>query len=157
MHVFDLPQIPELWESVQGNNGRLYMPDGSEILQVPGGWCLKDAVDHTLATRQFNQISSVTSSSSMVKDLPLHITVGILSTRYLSTSAILDIDPSTFILTGVDSDMEIGPISVIADTDFQPYIAQAWASFQVDKASKDKGKCIRFDGVQVPPHRKLNA
>ena len=122
---------------VQENNGRLYMLDGSEIPQVPGGWCLKDAVDHTLAMRQSNPISSMTSSSGMVRDPPLHITAGILSATYPDTLAILDINPSTFVLTGAHSDMEIDPIPIVAD---QPYIAQAWASFQVDKASKDKGK-----------------
>ena len=133
------------------------MPDGSEILQVPGGQCFKDAVDHTLSMRQSIQGSSTTSSFSMTRDPPPHITVDILSMTYLDISAILNINPSAFVLTGADSDMESDPISIVADVDFQPYIAQAWMSFQADKALKDKGKHVRFDGVQVPPHRKLDA
>jgi hypothetical protein len=64
----------------------------------------------------------------------------------------MDIDPSTFTFseTGMKSPIELSS----ADIDFQPYIAQAWVSFQVDKASKDKGKQVRFDGVQIPLHNK---
>ena len=123
------------------------MLDSSKILWVPGGQCLKNAVDHTLAMRQSNQISFVTSLSGMARDLPPYITAGILSVTYLDTSAILNIDLSTFVLTRADLDMEIDPIPIVADADFQPYIAQAWASFQVDKAPKDKGKQVQFDGI----------
>ena len=132
---------------VQGNNSRLYMLDGFKILQVSGGRCLKDTVDHILATRQSSQGSSTISSFGRARDPPSHITVGILSTTYPNTSAILDINLSAFVLTRANSDMESEPIPIVADVDFQLYIAQAWGSFQVDKTSKDKGKHIRFDGV----------
>ena len=104
--------------------------------------------------RQSSQSSSTISLSGRVRDPPLHITVGILSVTYLDISAILDIDLSAFVLTRADLDTESNPISTVAETDFQLYIAQAWASFQVDKASKDKGKHIRFDGIQVLLHKK---
>ena len=79
--------------------------------------------------RQSSQGSSATLSSGMAKNLPLHIMVGILSMIYPDTLAILNINLSAFMLTGVDSNMEIDPITIVADADFQPYIAQAWISF----------------------------
>ena len=44
-----------------------------------------------------------------------------------------------------DSDEELDP--ALADPDFQAYIANAWAAFQADR--KDKGKRVRFDGVEM--------
>ena len=43
---------------------------------------------------------------------------------------------------------------MVTALEFQLYIAQAWASFQVDQASKDKGKCICFDGVHISSQKK---
>ena len=40
--------------------------------------------------------------------------------------------------------------------DFWPYVAQTWASFQVDHASKDKSRHPVFDGVHIPPWRRLD-
>ena len=40
---------------------------------------------------------------------------------------------------------------VVEDIEFQPYIAQAWVAFQVDRALKDKGKKhLCFNGVEIP-------
>ena len=43
---------------------------------------------------------------------------------------------------------------IVKDVDFQPYIAQAWVAFQVDRVLKDKNKKhLCFDGVEIPPHK----
>ena len=42
-------------------------------------------------------------------------------------------------------------VPMVTAPEFQPYIAQALASFQVDQALEDKGKCVHFDGVRIPP------
>jgi hypothetical protein len=134
---------------VRGTDGRLYMPDGLDILRMQGGRCFKDAINHTLASRQSGQASTLSgSANTFSRDLPPHITVGILSAAYPQTPVMLDIDPSAFTFTETETENPIESSS--ADIDFQPYIAQAWASFQADKASKDKGKRVRFDGVQIP-------
>ena len=49
---------------VRGSTGRLCLPDGSDIPRVLGGRCLKDGIDHALATRQ----SATASSSSFSRD-----------------------------------------------------------------------------------------
>jgi hypothetical protein len=138
---------------VRGTDGRLYMPDGLDILRIHGGRCFKDAIDHTLALRQSGQATTSSgSANTFSRDPPPHITAGILSAAYPQTPVVLDIDPSTF--TFAETEMESPIKSSSADIDFQPYIAQAWASFQADKASKDKGTLVRFDGVQTPLRNK---
>ena len=77
---------------------------------------------------------------------------GILSAAYQETPVVIDIDPSTFVMVELEEEEDETPTETIPD--FQPYIAQAWASFQADKAARDKGKQVRFDGVQVPPRKK---
>ena len=52
-------------------------------------------------------------------------------------------------MTPVDQDGDDESDSALADPEFQAYLANAWAAFQADK--KDKGKQVRFDGVQLPP------
>ena len=67
--------------------------------------------------------------------------------------AILDIDLYAFLMTAT-STIDYPPIPIVEDVDFQPYIAQAWVAFQVDRVSKDKSKkCLCFDGVEIPPHK----
>ena len=47
----------------------------------------------------------------------------------------------------------------VTDPAFQPYIAQAWASFQADKSSMDghSTKKVRFDGVVVLAHPTIHS
>jgi hypothetical protein len=75
------------------------------------------------------------------------MTSSILAITYPDTDAVLDIDPSAFMTT-----MQVSTSLNVTDPDFQPYIAQAWASFQAERGSKDSHptKRIRFDGVAVP-------
>ena len=78
------------------------------------------------------------------------MTSGILAILYLDTDAVLDIDPTAFMtLVQVSTSPNSADLEF---QDFQPYIVQAWASFQVDKASKEAHpqKCIWFDNVAVP-------
>ncbi|KIO01580.1 hypothetical protein M404DRAFT_109158, partial [Pisolithus tinctorius Marx 270] len=53
----------------------------------------------------------------------------------------LEIQPSAFLNTVQDADE---PVADLADPDFQAYVAQAWATYQVDKGNKGA----------VIPHRK---
>ena len=85
------------------------------------------------------------------RDPPLHMTAGLFSVAE-PIDAILEIDPSTFMnMVQVSSSLEL------TDPEFQPYIVQAWASFQADRTSKDtssapsKGKRVHFDSVMIPP------
>ena len=48
----------------------------------------------------------------------------------------------------VDKDLDKESDPAFTDPDFQAYIANAWAAFQVDR--KDKGKRVQFDGVEMP-------
>jgi hypothetical protein len=75
------------------------------------------------------------------------MTSGILAIMYPDTDTVLDIDPSAF-MTAVQVSTSLN----VAEPDFQPYITQAWASFQAERGSKDSRptKKVRFDGVAVP-------
>jgi len=114
------------------------MLDGSEILHITGGWCLKDAVDFTLGIGQPSQpTTSANTSAGFSHDQPPHVTAGILSATYPETPVVLDINLSAFILTQEqESDLED------TDDEFKPYFAKVWASFQADRVAKDKGKCV---------------
>ena len=78
------------------------------------------------------------------------MTSGILAISYPDTDAVLDIDPTAFMMTAqVSTSLK----SVDPEfQEFQPYIAQAWASFQAHKASKEghPQKGIWFNGIAVP-------
>jgi hypothetical protein len=107
--------------------------------------CFKDAIDHTLATRQSGQASTSSGSTkTFSRDPPPHITAGILSAAYPQTPVVMDIDSSAFMFAETETE---SPTDTSA-TDI------AWTSFQADKASKDKGKQVRFDWVQIPPRNK---
>ncbi|KAI6030519.1 hypothetical protein F5J12DRAFT_888328 [Pisolithus orientalis] len=62
----------------------------------------------------------------------------------------LEIQPSAFLNTIQDVNE---PVADLADPDFQAYVAQAWATYQVDKGNKGTvvscGKKVRFDGVEI--------
>ena len=79
---------------VRGPDNQLYMSDGSDIPQVPGGWYLKDAIDRTFA----NQQKSVPASFAE-RDPPPHMATNILTAAYPDTSALMEIDPSAFMTT----------------------------------------------------------
>ena len=106
---------------VRGSTGRLCLPDGSDIPCVPGGRCLKDSIDHALATQQ----SATASSSSFSRDQPPHVSANLLSVSY-DTPAILEIDTSVFTTTA--SDMDCRWSLNVTHPEFQLYITQAWAN-----------------------------
>ena len=82
-----------------------------------------------------------------------HLTAGLLCSAFSETLTILDVDPPAF-LTMATSTTDYPPMPIVKDVDFQPYIVQAWVAFQADRVSKDKSKkCLRFDGVEIPPHK----
>jgi hypothetical protein len=108
-------------------DGCLYFADGSRIPQIPGLQFIKECVDHmeaectgvaTMST------SSTATSANFIRDPPPHMTSGILAITYPDTDAVLDIDPSAFMTAA-----QVSTSLNVAELDFQPYIAQAWASF----------------------------
>jgi hypothetical protein len=78
------------------------------------------------------------------------MTSGILAIMYPDIDVVLDIDPSAFMTAA-----QVSTSLNVAEPDFQPYITQAWASFQAEQGSKDSRptKRVRFDGVAVPTRR----
>ena len=155
-----------------GTDSRLYMPDGSNIPCAPGGQCLRDGVEYVMSLQQSGQkpaqqpaqqsakqsiqqpaTTSTSASSGFMKDPPPHLTAGLLCSAFPEMPAILDVDPSAF-LTTATSTTDYPPMPIVEDVDFQPYIAQAWVTFQADRVLKDKNKKhLRFDGVEIPPHK----
>ena len=118
----------------RGTDGRLYLPDGRCIPRVQGTQCLHECLDRLPAPTAATQPNSV-------------VTAGIFSVSGSSSDAVLDIEPSVF-MTPVDQDGDDESDPALADPEIQAYLANAWAAFQADK--KDKGKRVRFDGVQLP-------
>jgi hypothetical protein len=111
-----------------GQDGRLYFADGSRIPRIPGLQFIKECIDrmeakHTGAATM--STSSTATSANFVRDPPPHMTSSILAITYLDIDAVLDIDPSAFMTT-----VQVSTSLNVTDLDFQPYIAQAWASFQ---------------------------
>ena len=97
--------------------------------------------------------TSASASSGFMRHLPTHLTAGLLCSAFPETPTILDIDLSVFLMT-VTSTTDYPPMPIVEDVNFQPYIAQAWAAFQVDRVLKDKNKkCLCFNGVEIPPHK----
>jgi hypothetical protein len=82
------------------------------------------------------------------------MTAGILAIMYPDTDAVLDIDPLAFITTA-----QVSTFLNVADPDFQPYIAQAWASFQAERDLKDSHstKRVRFDGIAVASRKAIQS
>jgi hypothetical protein len=124
--------------------------DGSRIPRIPGLQFIKECVDCAEAERTgpaTMSTSSAATSANFIRDPPSHMTSGILAITYPDTNAVLDIDPSAF-MTAVQVSTSLN----VAEPDFQPYIAQAWASFQAERGSKDSHptKRVHFDGVAVP-------
>ena len=124
-----------------GTDGRLYMPDGSNILRAPGGRCLKDGVEYVMSLQQSGQqpaqqpvqqsvkqstqqpaTTSASASSGFMRDPPPHLTTGLLCSAFPETPAILDIDPSAFLMMAT-STTDYPPMPIVKDVNFQPYIA----------------------------------
>jgi hypothetical protein len=131
-----------------GQDGRLYFVDGSRIPRIPGLQFIKECVDHVEAEcteAATMSTSSTATSANFVRDPPPHMRSGILAITYPDTDAVLDIDSSAFAV-------QVSTSLNVAEPDFQPYIAQAWASFQAERGSKDSRptKRVCFDGVAVP-------
>ena len=106
-------------------------------------------------TAQQPATTSTSAPSGLTRDPPPHLTTGLLCAVFPETPAILDVDPSVFLMT-VTPATNYPPMPVIEDVEFQPYIAQAWAAFQVDRALKDKDKkYLCFNGVKIPSCKAL--
>ena len=116
----------------RGTDGHLYLPDGRRILHIQGTRCLHKCLDRLPALAPAPPSSVVTS--------------GIFSVTNSTTNTILDIKPLVF-MAPVDQDSDEESDPSLADPDFQAYIANAWAAFQADR--KDRGKRVRFDGVEM--------
>ena len=139
---------------VRGQFSRLCLPDGTEIPWIQGVQCLKETVDHMAASQPSTvaSFSSTSAANHFSRDTPLHITAGILAVTFPETQAVVEIDPTAFTFMEVeDEEDEEEEVPMVTALEFQPYIAQAWASFQADQALKDKGKYVHFNGVCIPP------
>ena len=157
---------------IHGTDGRLYMPDSSNILHAPGGRCLRDSVEYAMSLQQSGQqlaqqpaqhsakqstqqlaTISTSASSGFTRDPLPHLTAGLLCSAFPEMPTILDVDPSAFLTMAV-STTDYPPMPIVKDIDFQPYIAQAWVAFQADRVLKDKNKkCLHFDDVKISPHK----
>jgi hypothetical protein len=101
---------------------------------------LKACIEQVEAER--HGATSAPSSSAFARDPPSHITAGILLLAYPEVDVELEVEPSAFLHTVDESETLTTPYA--DDPEFQPYFAQAWASFQADKAgvkSKDRPGC----------------
>ena len=106
--------------------------------------CLRDSVEYAMSLQQSGQqpaqqpvqqsakqsiqqpaTTSALASSGFTRDLPPHLTTGLLCSAFPKTPTILDIDLSAF-LTMAMSTTNYPPMPIVKDVDFQPYIAQAW-------------------------------
>ena len=123
----------------QGTDGCLYLPDGRRILCIQGTRCLHECLD---------QLHTCLGASTPF--FCCHFWHTVFSVTNSTTNAILDIKPSVF-MAPVDQDSDEESDPALADLDFQAYIANAWAAFQADR--KDKGKRVRFDGVEMPAQK----
>ena len=153
-----------------GTDGRLYMPDSSNIPCTPGGRCLRDSVEYVMSLQQSRQqpaqqpaqqfanksvqqpaTTSTSASLGFMRDPLPHLTAGLLCSAFPETPTILDVDLSAFLMM-VMSTTDYPPMPIVEDIDFQPYIAEAWVAFQANRVSKDKNKKhLHFDGVNIPP------
>jgi hypothetical protein len=141
----------------RGQDGHLYFADGSRIPRIPGLQFIKECVDRVEAKRTgaaTMSTSSTATSANFVRDPPPHMTSSILAIKYPDTDTVLDIAPSAFMTAA-----QVSTSLNVAEPDFQPYIAQAWASFQAERGLKDSRptKRVRFDGVVVPTQQVIHS
>ncbi|KIK76911.1 hypothetical protein PAXRUDRAFT_17860 [Paxillus rubicundulus Ve08.2h10] len=93
--------------------------------------------------------------SHYIRDCPhvdAYLKAGILTIACPEGEVELEIEPSAFLSMVDDPEQSMSPYST--DPDFQPYFAQAWASYQADRSAKDRPrrKWVQFNGVEVPAH-----
>ena len=145
--------------AIRGTDGRLYLLGGRWIPRIPGCKGIQGCIDQIEAENAAmsqNPAAAPMSAPCEIsgqggRDPPPHMTAELFSVAE-PIDAILEIDPSVFM-----NMVQVSPSLELTDPEFQPYIAQAWASFQADRTSKDassapsKGKRVRFDGVVIPP------
>ena len=90
--------------------------------------------------------TSMSASSGFMRDPLPHLTTSLLCSAFPKMPAILDIDLSAFLMT-TTSTTDYPPMPIVEDINFQPYIAQAWVAFQVDRVSKDKSRSASISMV----------
>ncbi|KAF9231116.1 hypothetical protein BU15DRAFT_68607 [Melanogaster broomeanus] len=122
--------------------------DGRWIPRIPGCDGLKACVEQVEAEKR--AAAAAAPPTTFTRETPPHMTVGILSLTYPDVEVELELEPSAFLNTIDGSETLTAPY--VEDPEFQPYFAQAWATFQADRAGKDgqRGKRVRFDGVEIP-------
>ena len=113
---------------IHGMDGRLYLPGGQRIPRIPSCKCIQACIDQVKAENAAASQAIVAASMSIPQEsaeqstldpLP-HTTVGILS-----------------IAESVDATCEVSSFAEMANPDFQPYLAKAWAAYQAAKRSND--------------------
>ena len=144
---------------IHGTDGRLYLPGGRWIPCIPGCKGIQGCIDQieaeNAAMSQNPAVAPMSApreiSGQGGRDLLPHMTARLfLVAEPIDT--ILEINPSAFM-----NMVQVSPSLELTDPEFQPYIVQAWASFQADRTSKDtssapsKGKRVCFNGVVIPP------
>ncbi|KAF9243582.1 hypothetical protein BU15DRAFT_59937 [Melanogaster broomeanus] len=134
-----------------GSDRRLYLPQGRKIPHYSHCKGMQQSIDYwyetNMTTTTVTTPVAVTTSvmSSFVRDLPPHMTAGILSITGPEIEVELEIESSAYMGTSSDYTWQRG--LDVNDPAFQPYIAAAWANFQNDMASDrsgNRGKCVRF-------------
>ncbi|KAF9231235.1 hypothetical protein BU15DRAFT_68505 [Melanogaster broomeanus] len=122
------------------------MPPISAVLAGCEG--LKACVKQVEAEKR--AAASAVPPTTFTRETPPHMTMDILSLTYPDVEVELELEPSTLLNTINGSETLTAPY--VEDPEFQPYFAQAWATFQADGAGKDgqRGKRICFDGVEIP-------
>jgi hypothetical protein len=119
-----------------GQDGHLYFADGLRIPRIPGLQFIKEYEDHVEAERTgaaTMSTSSTATSANFIMDLLPHMTSAASHDIWYphhhisGYNVVLDIDPSAFMTT-----MQVSTSMNVVDLYFQPYITQAWASFQAE-------------------------
>ena len=114
--------------AIRGMDGRMYLPGGRRIPCIPGCKCIQACIDQVEAENAAASQAIVAASTSVPREsteqstldpLP-HTTVGILS-----------------VAEPVDATYEVSSSAEMANPDFQPYLAKAWAAYQAAKQSND--------------------
>ncbi|KIN96108.1 hypothetical protein M404DRAFT_49714, partial [Pisolithus tinctorius Marx 270] len=132
----------------RGTDNRLYLVDGSQIPRFPECNSLREAVDRVMADR--DQASARAATPAAPHNVAMQGTTNLFCVAHPEIDVQLEIQPSAFLNTVQDANE---PVADLADPDFQAYVAQAWATYQVDKGIKGavipRGKKARFDGVEI--------
>ena len=108
-------------------DGRLYLPGGRQIPHIPGCKCIQACIDQVEAENAAASQAIVAASTSIPResakqsalDLLPHTTVGILS-----------------IVEPADATYEVSSAEM-ANPNFQPYLAKAWAAYQAAERLND--------------------